>query len=296
MAKKQQYIFKKKYAKELQNGIDIKNYSADEFAYDKTQTKVLSNIYCVNENLEADLIKNVGNDFEAARILYEAYPDLNPLVAAMPEFWIYLTHVDLFRYVKKRWPLDDESVKKALEEGDGDVEEMSDTEVDEQDTTTADDSQRTSEQKLIDYIKNHWFKTKHIMRTTLMNLWWSVYTTIDDTPNCADPYRLTRYFFSRQDLRTRRLGTATFFRHREAAIGILEFMIENDNGPQSLMQDYFEGKMIYIAKYFNMQGGIKQLVYMDRDYFKNELKQKISVMRTIKKREDILKNFAILRV
>jgi len=286
-----QKIFKSKYAKELYNNIDIAKYREEKFEYDVDKVKDLANVYCINDNLSTEILNYASSkqDFEAAILLYESYKGITPLVAAMPEFWIYLTHVDLFEYTKKRWPLDIDSINLSEEDNDddeGDDENIDENIKEESAKTSKEDSE---ENKIKKYIQDHWFKKKHTMRTTLMNLWWGVYCTIDESREYK--YELTRYFFSRVDLRTRRLGTTTIFRYREAAIGILEFMIEH----KDLMDIYFEGKMIYITKYFNMLGGTTQLTYMDRYFFKRELKSKIDILKTINKRSDILNNIAILK-
>lgn len=287
-----QYIFKKKYVAQLKSNIDISKYIADDFDYDKTQARLIADVYCTNEHLEEEMMAT-KSEYDAAILFFESYEGITPLVAAMPEFWAYLTHVDLFHYVKKRWPLNKNAIDKdQKEEDEFEAEGMDDSDQDENEIPQDISSGNNTTNKEQKYILNHWFKKKHAVRTTLMDLWWSVYITVDNTPGATDKYRLTKYFFHNQDMRTRRFGPATFFRHKDAAMGILEFMIDHED----LMKNYFEGKVIYIAKYFNMQGGMKELAYLDRNYFYNELKEKIPVMETIKKRSDILNNIAILKV
>lgn len=46
---------------------------------------------------------NPDSDTETAIALFEAYPRLNPLEASSRGFWTYLTHVDLWGYMKKRY-------------------------------------------------------------------------------------------------------------------------------------------------------------------------------------------------
>ena len=284
-----QKIFKPRYVKDLYNNLDVSKYKANQFDYDKNQVKNLANVYCINDNLPAEmeaLASKAEDDCKAAILFYESYKGITPLVAAMPELWVYLTHVDLFNYTKKRWPLDINTVSKVL---DKEKKELKEDELETEESHENPDGDDDNS-KLKKYIRDHWFKVKHPMRTTIMNLWWAVYCTIDEERE--DKYELTKYFFSRTDLRTRRLGTSKFFRFREAAIGILEFMIEN----QKLMDNYFEGKMIYITKYFNMLGGTTQLTYMKREFFKRELESKKEIMKSINSRNDILNNFAILKV
>ena len=67
-------------------------------------------------------------------------------------------------------------------------------------------------------------------------------------------------------------GAYNLGRHKEAVIGILEFIQENED----LFKSKFEDKTRFITKHLNLIGGVKPISYYDRSFFKNELK-KISV-------------------
>jgi len=125
------------------------------------------------------------NDCEAAITLYEAYKDLSPLQASQESFWIYLTHVDLFQYVKKRW----------------------------------------NKEITVNYVQDHWFfrgKKHEMLRNALTELWWGVYLTVDND-NAADPYYFTKILFSNAQIIFRILPN-TFARHKEAVFGVLQFI------------------------------------------------------------------------
>ncbi len=251
-----QRVFKTPYVDYLRKHIDVAKYKSESFDYDCSMVNVLANVY-KPDGLCDKMIANLDNEYEQAILLYEAFPNLSPLVASQPNLWTYLTHVDLFDFCKKRWPDIDMGVKK---------------------------EQRTENEK-IDYIEDHWFRSPNgIMRTTLMNLWWSVYCSIDEEADAEHKYDYTKILFERQDFRTRRFGGSTLFRHREAVIGILKFIRDY----KEIMDVYFEGRAIYIAKYFNHLGGTKQLAYMKRDFFYNELVSHLSDIEKINTREDIL--------
>ena len=96
-----QRIFKNPYLKQLRDNIIVDDYRKEEFPYDDTQTKALANVYKPEGLLEK---LDPTDDFKTAKALYEAYKDVSPLVASLPNLWVYLTHVDLFQYVQKRWP------------------------------------------------------------------------------------------------------------------------------------------------------------------------------------------------
>lgn len=76
----------------------------------------------------------------------------------------------------------------------------------------------------------------------------------------ANKYELTEVLFRQYDLRMR-LGHSSLIRHREAMIGVLEFLKEN---PDCLKNRAIKN----MTKHFNRLGAVKQLVYLDRTFFK----------------------------
>lgn len=49
------------------------------------------------------MIPDKDHDFESAVALFEAYENLSPYFASRKGFWTYLSHNELYSYVKKRW-------------------------------------------------------------------------------------------------------------------------------------------------------------------------------------------------
>ena len=49
------------------------------------------------------MIPDKNHDFESAVALFEAYKDLTPYYASRVGLWVYLSHNELYGYVKKRW-------------------------------------------------------------------------------------------------------------------------------------------------------------------------------------------------
>lgn len=250
-----QKVFKRSYMDELRKNIHISDYQGESFPYDPSKVKALANVY-KPEGLEQRMIDNLDNEYQQAIELFEAYPSLTPLVASMEEFWVSLTHTDLFRFVQLRWPdLMEHNGKKHSE-----------------------DEQR-------DYVVDHWFKSPNgVMRTTLMGLWWSVFCSVDNNATERHKYDLTKILFSRADFRVRRLGSSTLMRHKEAVLGILQFIKDNED----FMDEYYEGRAIFITKYFNNLGGTKPLAYQNRGFFYDELTKQKPTMAKILKRKDIL--------
>lgn len=251
-----QCVFKDSYIERLRKNINVDDYKGKVFPYDASQVKFLANVY-KPVGLCDKLITALDDEFTQAVLLYEAFQNLTPLAATQQCFWTYLTHVDLFEFCQKRWPMIDKNIKG---------------------------EDRTEKEK-IDYIEDHWFRSPNgVMRTTLMGLWWSVYCSVDESLGETHKYDFTKVLFSRADFRTRRLGVSTLIRHREAVIGILKFIQDY----QAVMDEYFEGRVIFITKYFNNLGGTKQLAYLDRDFFYNELVAHLDDIKKINTREDII--------
>lgn len=257
-----QKIFKPSYVAYKKSHINTADYALDEFPYDKGQVKTMANIYCP-EGLEEKLDPN--DNFKSAKVLFEAYPNLTPLVASKEEFWAYLTHVDCFHYTQQRWNRKNEK-----------------------DLVGSDILGGTATEN---YIREHFFYSSNgPMSTTLMNLWWSIYLSVDPERGESKKYELSEILFISEDFRTRRLASSVLARNKEAIIGILQFLKEYPE----VYKYFFDARFVYISKYFNRLGGNVRLGYLKRDFFFNELKNHLDVIRSIRQREDVFNNDAIL--
>lgn len=240
----EQLIFQKEYTEQLKEQVkkgDISAYGEKEFKFDSER--------CFTTNIERrddlgeEMLKYASpqNDFEAAITLYEAFPNLSLEQASYDPFWAYLTHVDLYPYMVKRCC----GGKKPTERD----------------------------------INNHWWCSS-LMRRGVANLWWSVKQTVDETKdNPEEKYHYTKYFLKRLDWRQRRMGASTLFRHKEAVIGILDYLEKN-------VKDYFEGRANFIIMYFNKQATMKQLAVLKREDFYRELESISNSINAVKKREE----------
>ncbi len=227
-----QKTFKESYVKTLRDRIlaDIStdDYKKDSFPYDETKVRNLVGVYKPVGLLEK---MDAQDELTSAKALYEAYEDLPLSIASNENFWVYLTHVDLFSYVKGRW------------------------------------LERLTRKVTNDYIYKHWFYSeKGVMNTTLMGLWWSVFCSIDKERGEANKYDLTDMLFKRKDFQVR-FGSSVLFRHKEAVIGILEYLYENPE----IFSESTKRRGSYITRYFNQLGAVKDLVYFKRDFFKDEM-------------------------
>lgn len=243
-----QVIFTEDYCAQLlvalNNGSSIPNYtlSGEDFVYQGKDVCSLKNFRVDKEKLQRINDENPMS-LDSAILLYEAFPDLTPLMAAYAPFWIYIAHIELAKYMRNRW--DNIEVDRNGNEND------------------------TAAQ--IKYIKNYWFpevgdKTK----TWLPNLWWAVYLTVDENDH-EDKYRLTRILFKQEDLRTRTLGTYTLFRHKPATVATLSFIEAHKD---TTFQHAFQNKCRYMTKYLNYLGGCRLLSCMDEDFFTEMLNKK----------------------
>lgn len=230
-----------KLTNEVKTSTSIEKYSASEFEIDQSAIRFVSGVYTPDNLLEQML--NTNSDFDAAVLLYKAYKDIPLVLAANEAFWVYLCHVDLFEYCKKRYPVDDAKNK-------------------------------------ISHIIDHWFFGKGHSRNTLAQLWWGVKESIDDD-NVEDPYHLTKIFFQNYSFRV--IWLTIMLRTKQGLLGILDFLEENPE----ITDRAFEYRGLFIAKYFNRMGGAKQLSYLPRKFFKDELYKVKDAIMNITSREQI---------
>lgn len=182
-----QKVFKKSYMEDLRRNIQISDYQGEIFPFDPSKVKALANVYKPEGLLDS---LDPDDDFTTAVELYKAYDTVTPLLASLPDLWVYLAHVDLFSYVQQRHSdvLKDDVTEK--------------------------------------YIVNHWFENDvSVFRMALPSAWWSVYLSVDNERE--NPFELTEILFKNQELRTNSFGPLSLIRHREAMKGILEFLEEH---------------------------------------------------------------------
>lgn len=229
-----QPVFKRSYIEYLKTHIRPEDYMGDHFEYDRTQVVRLYGIP-QPEDLIRKLDPTPDGDIQSAIAIYEAYKNITPLFAQQDDLWVYLTHADLFEYVKKRWP----DVEHGGRSGNN-----------------------------VDYITDHWFRNRfQFLRTSIAGLWWNIYMTCDT--GRTNPYELSYLLFKNQEFRTSSFGELPLIRHKEAMIGILEFLQEN----KFLFDTGFNARARYIRHLFDVIGGYKNLSFMPRDFFKKQLYQ-----------------------
>ncbi len=238
-----QKVFTPSYIQYLKNNIQVENYLQDTFPYDESQTRMLSGVFH-HEDLLSKLDPTRGGDFTTAIAIYEAFENISPVFAQQEDLWTYLTHADLFEYVKERWEI----------------------------PTDADNETQ------INHIEHHWFRDKfQFMRTTFAGFWWNVRLTI--SPELEDKYELTRYLFKNTEFRTSSFGEVPLFRIESAVKGILRFV--RDNEEMFLPGLGFNAKARFIRHQFELVSGYKNLAYLPSDFFYDTLDKKKEKLKYI---------------
>ena len=178
---------------------------------------------------------NPQSDVDTAIALYEAFKCLNALEASSVGFWTYLAHVDLWKYMKARFPL----------EG------------------------MPSERRK-DVIRRRWIlndpSQQNLIHHPLAGLWWGVKLSVDETRG-EGRYDFTRILYRNLDLPTRTLGTYQLGRLPKAIRGILGYVFDHEDD----FKNEYEAKMRHIMKHFNSMGGVLQLGCLDESFYCEEL-------------------------
>lgn len=175
---------------------------------------------------------NKGNhDFENSVALFGGYKSLTPTEATDGRLWAYLAHVDFWKYMQARWPVENKSKDKAGE-----------------------------------FILEHWFlnppNAVNLTRRHGMSLlWWGAYMTHD--PKRENPFELTEELFSMLDYAST-LISGVQGRSKNFTQAILEFVIEN----KELFRNYKEARVRLLMRKVNYSGGYKILPSLSKKEIK----------------------------
>ena len=212
---------------DVEKGVDLNRFLQDSFPFDDNYLVDLPHI-SKPDGLLGKMNPTTDGDFQSGVALYDAYKFLKPLEATTSQLWESLALTDLFPYMMKRWDL-----------------------------KGATDLKRA--------ILNHFTVKAHgIMRHGLAGLWWLVYLSVDEERH--NKYELTEMLFKNYTLRIVRFGVGKVIQHKEAAIGILQYLKDYEHDIPS-MENVANG----LTSYFNKLGAVKQLTYLDRDFFYHEM-------------------------
>ena len=242
-----QKILTKKYIEDIfedvEKGIGLDRFLQTSFPYEEENLLVTPHVQEPEDLLER-MTPTTEGDYASAVALYDAYKGLKPLQAINAQFWESLSLTDLFPYMQKRWNL---AEAKDLKKN----------------------------------ILNHFtFKSHGMMRHGLAGLWWLVHLSIDE--NRDNKYELTEYLFKNYTLRIVRFGVGKVIQHKEAAIGILQYIKDHEANIPSL-----ENVANGLTSYFNKLGAVKQLTALDREFFYNEMAKHIDEFKVASTHYDV---------
>lgn len=183
-------IFEESYCNELRREIRNGNLSRlgeDHFDYDNTRE--LSTNILIDDSTFERIIKCGKDDlFTASRLLYEAFPTLSSLQASYDPFWIHLSLVELYDYLRNVYP---------------DIEKYK--------------SQ---------YVLNHYMMSK-FTAYNLCGMWWAVKMTVTKTSNDSNDYSLTKFLLNEHTQLTQSLVESQLFRCQQVTRGVVEYFFEN---------------------------------------------------------------------
>ena len=237
-----QKIFTPQFAEELELGVEVNlsKYLDPEFRWEVEFKDYIRDL----DFEEPDLSELVNysspgseNDFEVAKRLYLAYRNITPLQAKQKQFWQYLSHVQLYDYMRRRWP-----------------------KVNSPDCPAS-------------YIEEHWFYSQGLIRNWLEGLYWSVQTTVVEREGEEPDFTYTKFLFSDQNIRNRGFAAAPYVMgNKEAVKGVCRFCIEElkkkEDGLDSVFDKYFEYRFQGgVIQAINKLGGLVELASYSEDDF-----------------------------
>lgn len=178
-----------------------------------------------------------GNSFsrydgKAAIVLFLAFKDIKPVVAAQKNLWFTLAHTVLMPYMRKRW-----------------------SEIDNADFND------------VSYIKAHWLNPSTI-RNWLEGLFWQVKCSVVKNGDEYD-FKYTDFFFSRQKLGNRGIAAAPYIVSNPTAVkGMLRFYMDFEH---DFLTPHFEEKTDRCIQIINQLGAtIEYATFTEQDFY-NEL-------------------------
>lgn len=170
------------------------------------------------------IIGGPQDDFENSKRIYDALKDkLNPVQASDLRLWAYLAHDVYWDYMHNRWSIN-----------------------------VAYDDDEEAENKLVSRIGTRYFfkasKGKAYVRQGIARLYWAAYLTYDE--NRENPYELTKFFLSKQDLFLASTERA-LARNKTILMAALTVLKENGSLKRKQIRNFFSA--------LNQAGGVVML-------------------------------------
>jgi len=229
----------------VKSTLDVELYIKDDFEIDQIYVHENSDIE-VPDKLDLVMPTEGDNhDFENSKIIFESMKNMNPTTATDYRIWTYLTHGPMWKYMRKRSPVEKQQAEKRP-----------------------------------DYIIRHWFVdnigTRELMRNNASSLWWCAYLTYERDRD--DPYELTAELYSMLDY-TRHLLPGKQGRNKNFVHALLEFVIEN----RSLFEHQKEARVRFLMRKANYIAGYRVFPSLSKDEIKLIFSQYKDSIRNIPK-------------
>ena len=242
---------------DINNNVVLYN-SKEKWIDEYFESKGMSSYFFSSGIMVPDVELTIGDsktDYENAVKIYEAFKGkLNPVQASDLRLWAYLAHNVYWDYMRERWAID---------------------------VPGDDDDEYTEKNKLASRIGARYFykasKGKAFVRQGIARLYWSAYLTYDED-NTENPYELTEYFLSKQDI----FAVSTersLARNKKLLLAALR-----------VLKDYGDLSRTVIRQYFlklNQAGGVIVLDSLSREAALDLAKDTLEgVIDEIKKQSD----------
>lgn len=240
MSKTKQKIFSKYYTDELISKIEngkFNEYLSDSLFPYENKVPPGESIIEISENLALKLPMSYTEhfDMENSITIYNELKSLNETQASDTRLWTYLTHVNFWEYMRRRWP-----AEKFEEESEDLFDEL---------------SVKNSQANFI--ISRYHLKTpnkRRLLRNGISRLWWYAHLTYDEKR--GDPFELTRILLAHQDkaqnLLERSLGS-----NNKILVAVLEYLKSNSGLTREQVRDKI--------KEINLVGGVKNLHLLEQE-------------------------------
>ena len=231
-----QLAFTPECASFLANHIEenIEHYKLNEFTCSGLATIELP--FGSTDNLLERMMQFCSSDskieFNAAKELYQEYKDISPLQASHKPFWLYLSHMTLYKYMCKRWP---EFCNNTLPKVDR-----------------------------INQVKEHFFNTSTI-RNHLEGLYWTVRGSVYENEDGTLNYSNTELLFRTVNVSTRAVAASSLFRNPIAVKGILRFIKDHLD---DVYKNHFQARTSFSIQLLNRKGAVVELsLWSEEDFY-----------------------------
>lgn len=184
-------------------------------------------------------------DTENTKIIYSALKELPLSVAIDERFWVYLSHVTFWKYMRKRWPI--ENGKKSSEGPAG-------------------------------YIRERYFfmpnRDRSLIRNGISRLWWYGYLTYDE--NRSNPFELTEALLEKLDI-AQQLLERSYSRNTMITRTILSMLVEKKKAgiPFSHREKQFRPLVMHL----NALGGVTILDALDEQDIRATVESKLEQLQ-----------------